>query len=324
LDLGELEAFLLVAERGNVTVAARELGLTQPGLSRQIQRLERAVGMPLFARSREGVVVTVAGEHFRAYAEEVLARHRDFLNELHGAEAVLEGELRIAASTTPAEFLVARLIADFTAAHPNVRAIVFTADSERVVDEVSEGQRDLGFVGAIIDRKGLRFDPIAEDEILLAVPAHHPFAREDEVPVEALANQRFVEREHGSGTTLSVQRALAQRGLALPSYRVVMTLSTTQAIVSAVRAGYGLGFVSSLALGEPAPGGPVAVRLAGVSLRRAIYLVRDERRLPPPAGRRFAEFVLQRQEAPMGYEPAPPMSRPQPAARRAHRARARA
>lgn len=313
IDLTELEGFLSVAQHGSVTVAARALGLTQPGLSRQIQRLERAVGTPLFVRSHDGVVLTTAGDRFRAYAEDVLARHREFLTELHGSESMLEGELRIAASTTPSEFLVARLIADFTAAHPSVQAIVFTADSQRVVDEVFEGRRDLGFVGAIIDRKGLRFDPIAEDEVVLAVPLHHPFAREHEVPVEALANQRFVEREDGSGTTLSVRRALRQRGLALPPYRVVMTLTTTQAVVSAVRAGYGLGFVSSLAMGDRTPGGPIAVRLAGVSLRRAIYLVRDERRLPPPAGRRFAQFVLEQRQQSIDVIPRRPQAHRQTA-----------
>jgi DNA-binding transcriptional LysR family regulator len=270
------------------------VGLTQPGLSRQIQRLERALGVVLFLRSRDGLALTAAGESYRAYAEDVLARHRQLIDELRGTAMSLRGELRIAASTTPAEFLVAELIAEFTAAHPSVEAIVFTADSERVVEEVFEGRRDIGFVGARIDRRGLRYDPIAEDEIVLAVPSHHPFAQEAAVSIQALANQRFVQRESGSGTTMSLRRHLAERGLALPPYRVAMTLSTTQAVVSAVRAGYGIGFVSSLALADEGSRGAVAVRLLEVTVRRPLYLVRDERRLPPPVGRRFAEFVLQR------------------------------
>lgn len=300
MDLSQLKSFLAVADQGSFTLAARDLVLTQPGLSRQIQRLERSIGLPLFVRSREGVVLTEAGERYRAYAQDVLARHQQLLEELPGAESRLEGELRIAASTTPAEFLVARLIADFNTVHPQVRAIVFTADSQRVVEEVAEGRRDLGFVGARFDRRGIRFDPVAEDEVLLAVPVGHPFVGKREVPLEALANQRFVEREDGSGTTLSVRRALAARGLSLPPYQVVMTLSTTQAIVSAVRAGYGLGFVSSLAIGNGPLANPVGVRIAGLPLRRTLYLVRDERRLPPPAGRRFADFVLQRFTHPPG------------------------
>lgn len=293
MDLGKLQSFLAVVEHRSFTVAARELSLSQAGLSRQIQKLEREIGVPLFIRSRDGVLLTEAGERYQAFAEATLAQHQELLESVRGT-AALEGELRIAASTTPAEFLVARLIADFTAIYPGVQAIVFTADSQRVVEEVAEERRDIGFVGARFERRGLRFDAVAEDEILLAVPAHHPFAQRGEVSLEDLSNQRFVEREAGSGTIVSVRRALAADGLTLPPYHVVMTLTTTQAIVSAVRAGYGLGFVSSLALTDGNPGGPVAVRLSGVSLRRTIYLVRNEQRLPPPAGRRFAEFVLER------------------------------
>ena len=100
----------MIAERGSLTLAARELGITQPGLSRQMQKLERLVGVPLFTRTRNGVRLTPAGERYRAYAEEVLTRHRQLLAELRASEATLAGELRIAASTTPGEFLVPRLV----------------------------------------------------------------------------------------------------------------------------------------------------------------------------------------------------------------------
>src|SRR5205823_12181942 len=87
-------------------------------------------------------------------------------------------------------------------------------------------------------------------------------------------------------------RALARRGEKLPPHRVVMTLTTTQAVVSAVRAGYGVGFVSTLALADLGPDGPAAVRLAGGPIARLLYLVRDLRRPVPLVGRRFAEYVL--------------------------------
>jgi DNA-binding transcriptional LysR family regulator len=101
----------------------------------------------------------------------VLARHLQMLGELHGTDTGLAGQLRIAASTTPAEFLVAGLIDRFKALHPRVEATVFTADSELVIEEVAEGRHNIGFVGAQIARKGLRFDAVAMDEVVLAVPA---------------------------------------------------------------------------------------------------------------------------------------------------------
>lgn len=293
-ELSDLEAFLRVAERGSFTAAARELGLTQPGLSRQMQKLERRLDIALFVRTSTGVRLTAAGDRYRTYAGDMLARHRQLLAELRGDGAALAGPLHIAASSTPGEFLVPRLVADFTADHPDVRPVVFTADSEEVCHELLERRWDLGFVGARIKREGLRFDPVGSDEIVLAVPAEHPFAQTREVALELLAGERFVEREGGSGTVLSVRRTLADLGLALPPHRVSMTLSTTQAIMAAVRAGYGIGFVSSFALPGPRDGRVAAVRLAGIPLLRTLYLVREKRRLLSPIARRFAEFVLAR------------------------------
>ncbi|MDE3074272.1 MAG: LysR family transcriptional regulator [Chloroflexota bacterium] len=290
VDVAILETFLLVAERGNFTAAAQERGLTQPGITRQIQRLERSLGVSLFQRTGSGVRLTKAGERYLSYAKETLARHRRLLEELSAAAD--GGELRIAASTTPGEFLVPRLVAGFRERHPALKAAVFTTDSQGVVDELLEGRWDVGFVGARYQQERLRYDAIAADEVLLAVPSSHEFAAATEVPLQALAKQRFLEREDGSGTILSLRRSLAQKRLSLPDYPVAMTLSNTQAILSAVRAGYGIGFVSSLALHELTDGRVVGVRLAGLTVRRLLYLVRDRRRSLSRPARGFVDFVL--------------------------------
>ncbi len=293
-----LDAFLAVADLASVTAAASRLGLTQPGLSRQIQKLEQEIGVLLFTRSRGGLRLTPAGERYRAYAEDVLDRHRQLIAELRGETARLVGELAIVASTTPGEFLVPRRVAEFTAMHPDVRATVSIVDSRQAIERLVERSCEIAFVGAEVERSGLRFDPIADDEIVLAVPANHALARRSQVPLAALENQRFVEREDGSGTILSVRRTLAERGASLPPYRVAMTLTTTRAIVSAVRAGYGIGFVSSLAVEGIDGHGMAAVRIAGYVLKRSLYLVRDERRVLSQVAQRFADLVLERAAAP--------------------------
>src|SRR2546428_5387131 len=125
MDVADLESFILVAERGSLTVAARDLGISQPGLTRQIQKLERTVGLPLFRRSPTGIQLTAAGERYRVYANDVLGRHHQMLAELPGADDVVEGDLRLAASNPPADVLAARLVSDLTALHPNVPATGF-------------------------------------------------------------------------------------------------------------------------------------------------------------------------------------------------------
>ena len=131
----------------------------------------------------------------------------------------------------------------------------------------------------------------ARDEIVLAVPADHPFASRASVELGELDGQAFLARESGSGTYLSFRAALAAVSVDPPAYRVVMVLSNTQAIVSAVQNGYGVGLVSCLALEGRGPNGPVPVRIAGIPLARPLYLVVEKSRRLPPAAVAFAMWV---------------------------------
>jgi DNA-binding transcriptional LysR family regulator len=294
MDTALLRAFLLVARYGNLTRAAQEFGISQPGLSRQMARLEADLSVALFERSRAGLTLTAAGQRYRQFAEDVLVSWQQMLDDIHGASATVEGDLRIGASTTPAEFIVPSAVAAFTQRHPQVRPLVITSDTQAVVDGLRQGRWELGVVGAQVDEPGVHYVSIADDEIVLAVPTTHPFARRRMISLDDLAGQRFVLREGGSGTLLSVERALAAHNLALPPLQIVMTLSTTQAVVSAVQHGYGMGFVSSLAITEHNGSRLAAVRLVEVRMRRQLSLVWLAHRPLSQQAHRFVEYLLQR------------------------------
>ncbi|MGD9893080.1 MAG: LysR substrate-binding domain-containing protein [Dehalococcoidia bacterium] len=291
MDLTQLRALVAVARLGSFSEAAAALRLTQPGVSRQVQKVERALGVPLFVRRRDGVTMTVAGQQVVAYAAAVLARYEQLLQELGTQPASLVGELRIVASTTPGEFIVPDLVAAFGARYPSVRSHVTITDTAAVVAALRQGPADVGFAGARLPARGLRYEAIAEDEVVLAVPTNHPLAAQETVALAELTGARFVEREGGSGTLLSLHRALAVHGLRLPSHQVVMQLSTTQAVLSAVAGGHGLGWVSSLALAGRHRERVAAVRLADLPLRRPLYLVTTRERAAASVAAAFIAWV---------------------------------
>jgi DNA-binding transcriptional LysR family regulator len=132
---------------------------------------------------------------------------------------------------------------------------------------------------------------VAWDEIVLAVPARHPFARSGVVDVAALAGQTLIEREDGSGTRLSVRDALERLGQPLPKWRVAMTLGSTHAVVSAVDSGLGIGFVTARALEKHPATRVAAVRIANVPLTRLLYLVRRRGGSPSPLVAAFEAYV---------------------------------
>ncbi len=124
------------------------------------------------------------------------------------------------------------------------------------------------------------------------MPPGHPFARRQRVGVEELRGQPLILREEGSGTRRSVEMALAAAGVTLPSAHVALTLGSTQAVLRAIEQGVGVGFVSARAAAQAQADGHLAcVRLAGVDLRRDLYLAYLPQRVGDPLVARFLDFA---------------------------------
>lgn len=291
MNLDQLRTFVVLARRGSFTHAAEELSLSQPAVSRHIQKLEHELGTALLSRRRGEIELSEAGERLRAYAEEVVEGYERLLGVLGKGARPLEGELRISASTIPGEFLVPGLVAAFTARNPRVTPRILICDSAEVAAHLRGRRSDVGFSGVEVPDRDLHHQEFAADEIVLAVPADHSFASRGSVELAELAGQRFIVRESGSGTHRSFLAALRDHGLEVPAYRTAMVLGTTQAIVSAVQEGYGIGLVSRLALDGRRPG-PVAVRVAGLDLRRPLFLVVEKDRTLASVPSAFATWVL--------------------------------
>ncbi len=302
MDFTALRAFVAVAQHGTFSAAAEVLHLSQPGVTRQVQRLERELGVTLLERGGANRL-TAAGEQVLRWAEETLARQELLHAQLKGESSVLRGDLKIVASTTPGEFLAPELVAGFVRTYPEVRPHVAIADSATVEDAVRERRCDLGFVGAELAGRGLRYRPVIEDEVVLAVGAEHPFALRGAIDLFDLTDQPFVVREGGSGTAASVDRALAARGLAHPEVRTVMSLGSSTAIVTAAERGLGIGWVSSLALNCRGRDRVVPIRLRGIPIRRVLSLVDDPRRAQSAVAAAFADWVGAWQPAPCADEP---------------------
>jgi DNA-binding transcriptional LysR family regulator len=291
VELDELRAFAVVARRGSLSAAGDELGLSQPTVTRIVQRLEREVGVRLLARRGRSVTLTPAGHRFLLWAESTLERYRSMQEELVGPIEGVTGQLRIAASTTPGEFIVPSLVASFTAVYQAVDAEVAIVDSDEVRRRLTARTSEVGFVGSPSDDERYFHEVIGEDEVILIVPAGHRLAGRGRVGLRELDGERFVAREAGSGTRATFEAALARRGLPPPQFEVAMTLGCTEAVVSAVQDGCGVGLVSSLALARRAPGRIAVARIRELPLRRRLYMVTERDLTLTPAAARFVEWV---------------------------------
>ncbi|MDP9021131.1 MAG: LysR family transcriptional regulator [Actinomycetota bacterium] len=292
MDTSGLRAFCAAVSAGSLSAAARQLGISQPGLSRRVQRLEDELGVALLIRGAGGIRLTHAGQRFLTFATRTLAEYDAIRAEARFPAGAMAGTIGIVASTTPGEYLVPELVARFVDEQPGVKTREFVTDSAGVARHLLDHDRwDVGFSGRRVDHPRLRYEPIGQDEIVLAAPSSHPLAERSAVTVDDLAGQRLIQREEGSGTQQTFVDTLAAHGLALPPQPAAITLGSSGAVLSAVEASLGIGVVSLRAV-EHHASQVRALRVVGVPVVRSLYVVHVIDRDLPAHVRAFIEFAL--------------------------------
>jgi DNA-binding transcriptional LysR family regulator len=291
-QLPHLETFARAAELGGFTTAARELGLTQAAVSQRIQQLESVLDTSLFRRRGGRVVLSEAGQQLYSFARRILDLHDQARAALTGVRPTASGELILAASSIPGEHLLPRLLGEFRAQHPHIAVRMSVADTSIVLDLLERGKAHLGMVGGRQERAHLEYLSFCCDRMVLIVPASHPWRRRKRVSIAELAAHPLIQREHGSGSRLCLQRALAAAGRENVPLNVVMELGSNEAIKEAVQRGLGLAVLSRLAVGKELDAGQFhALSINGLQLDRELYIVRDRRRPLSSPAQLFLAFL---------------------------------
>jgi DNA-binding transcriptional LysR family regulator len=292
ISLSEMRTLQVAVEAGTFTAAAKRLGVTQPAVSRQLAKLEARLGVALFERNARRLALTPAGERLYSFAEETLRGFERVMQALEAGSKSLQGELRIGASTTLGDFLVPTWVRMFSQLNPGLMPQVFVSDSDAVAADVQDGSVEVGFIGREPSSPLLRSFPVAEDEVVLAVPTRHEFARRGQIRLAELAGQPFIIRERGSGTVGTVADTLHKLGLEQPKPKSVISMNSGPASLLAVQKGFGLCWISIMAFESGGVAGVSPVRISESRFERKLYLVHSRRALKP-AATAFTRWLLE-------------------------------
>lgn len=302
VQLPHLETFVRAAELNSFTAASRVLGLTQAAVSQRIGALEQELGLSLFLRQRGRVLLTEAGRRLHHYAQRILALHHEARQEVTGRRLPVTGELSLAASSVPGEHLLPTLLEAFRRQQPHVHVTMTVADTRTVLSRVERGQAQLGLVGGRGDSPHLEYRCFAADNLVLVVPAAHPWGRRQRVSLEQFCRQPLILREAGSGSRVCLEQALGRAGKALPDLQVAVELGSNEAIKEAVQRGLGLAVLSQRAVArETQAGGPLhALDVTGLTLEREMLVAWDRRRVLPIPARLFLDLLEPRRGTRVG------------------------
>lgn len=135
--LKAMEVFIRVAETGNLSAAARSLGLTQPAVSQQVMALEQSLGVALLLRTTRSVTLTEPGERYYQQIRPILDALSETEETLLEQQQKLSGTLRVQAPTGIGQHLLTPIVVAFQQQNPQLSVELTLED--RLADVVSEG-----------------------------------------------------------------------------------------------------------------------------------------------------------------------------------------
>jgi DNA-binding transcriptional LysR family regulator len=287
-DLADLRAFVAVAELNSFRAAADSIHLSQPALSRRIEKLEAALGVRLFERTTRSVSLTTVGRDFAHKARTLLDDLASSLLSMQAVAASQLGEVVIACVPSAVYYFLPKVLRRFHEQYPGIRVRILDDSANAVLESVARGEADFGinFIGT--QEPEIEFQAILKEPFVVACHRDHPLARMRQVTWSGLAQYDFMTVDKGSGNRLLVDLALANSSVR-PSW--CFQAKHVSTLLGLVEAGLGIAVVPRLSMPQGEHGTLRMVALLEPTVDRNVGLIRRRSRELPPAARKLYELI---------------------------------
>lgn len=242
-ELRHLRYFVAVAEELHFGRAAARLHIAQPGLSQQIQALERELGVALLDRTRRRAQLTPAGRSFLDESRRLLVQVERAVHLARRAGSGEIGRLAIGATESATHIVLPPVLREYRRRYPDVELVLHEMISEDQVEALRHGEIDVAFVRGPLVADDLEQLPLPEERLAVVIPRRHALARRASVPLKALAGEPFVLHPTPPSGWAEFTLAACRRAGFEP--RVVQTGTSSAVAVSFVAAELGVALLPS-------------------------------------------------------------------------------
>lgn len=244
MELRYLRYFVAIARTRHFTRAAQELGISQPPLSQQIQRLEREVGTPLLRRLSRGIELTEAGEAFYEDACQILALSDAAMEKVKGIARGINGSLSMGIASSDAFYPgIFTLIRQFQQSHPGVTVHQLESNMATLMAALNDAELDLAFIRLPCENsKVFNLRIVAQEPMVIALHHSHPLAAEGTLRLEQLRDVPLVlfPQEIAPGIYELIYNSCLRAGVDMNKVYQSSQLSSS---LSMVAAGFGFALV---------------------------------------------------------------------------------
>ena len=285
----QLRIFLAVFDAGSVSAAAKSTHVTQPTVSMQLKEISNAVGLPLYEVISKKIYFTDAGKELASTAREMLNAWSNFEQSIDAAKGLTRGKLKIAVVST-AKYFMPRLIGQFCKKYPDIDISLEILNRDGVLMRMRENLDDLYIMSQPPTDMDLIDDIFLHNPLVPIAAYSHPLTKKTSVPLSSFLDQRFILREKGSGTRMTIDKYFKTQKFR-PDIR--MELGSNEAIKEAVAGGLGIGMVSKHALhGHQKEHGVAIINVKGFPIMSHWHIVHPAKKHLPPVAVAFKTHLL--------------------------------
>jgi DNA-binding transcriptional LysR family regulator len=271
MNLNQLKIFYYAAKNGNLSNAANELFITQPAVTKGIQRLQEHYEIKFVDFVGKKLMLTDAGEVLYQIAEKIFEMEKQAEESIRDFQQRKRGQIKILSSESFGDYYLPRIIITFSKAYPLVRVSMNILPTEQVVKKTASLNCDLGFISYSVEHKKLSVKEVLEDKLVIITAPDHPLAHKKNLKPKDLEGQNFIMHEKGSAPRRAIEELIRKNKI---SIGIPLELSSNRAIKRAVEERAGIALISMKVANEEISANRLkAVNLADPSMTRKFFLI---------------------------------------------------
>ena len=274
MNLNQLKLFYLAIKRKSLSNAATELNITQPAVTKGIQRLQEYYEIKFVERPGKKLELTQAGAALYEIADKIFSLEKLAEETINSFRTEEGGLLRIHASESFGGYYLPALINHFKALNPAIRVKVDILPTDKIVETTIGLQNEIGFISYPVEHEKLIISEVLKEKLILIVSPRHQLATMTEIRPRDLEGQAMIMHEHGSALQMAAEKFLAEENVQISSY---LEFSNNEAIKRAVAEGDGIALISEkVAAEEISAGKLIGIPVSDPPITRTFYMIQSK------------------------------------------------
>ncbi len=291
MNLNQLKLFYLAIKHGNLGVAAIELNITQPAVTKGIQRLQEFYEVKLVNREGRQLSLTSAGKELYKIADKIFETEKLAEECLLCYQQKETDHIRIHAGESVGAYYLPPIINRFNKNYPGIRVTVDIVSNQLVIEKTLDLQNTFGCISKSISDKKLIVQNIQEDQLVVIVPPDHPLAEKRLLAPADFEKQIIIMHEEGTVLHDFINDLKEKYKIAISTH---VTLSNNEAIKKAVELGSGIALISIQAVQEEIKTKRlVAIPLSEKTVNRMFRLIYHKDKYLSGPARQLIDLILQ-------------------------------